>query len=389
MEKYDFIKLMLQNRNLSVNDKKRVLLLATRELENEGTPLKAESEKRSNGNKDDINYISPKNLQRFLYLFNQDSVLKYTCHEIDTDETIEDICKLCGTEIYSLNKHSEIIAKAFENLNNILRNDKIFKDPKMYALMSVYLTGSTTSGQTKWSSLNIETNWASSELFEWGEKNPGIVPTPGKNIAKKNRNKGYELPKALRSSLTGNRILTFKELVLYFKSLFHIRRDNSLRDILCYINETEQYNNENITIVFSEDDFKCNIELFTDVDKLVQAYKRIIEICKSSHKDGDTLIFELSFYEEEGSVYFCIHDKNSVYGKNLDAATKRIGEQHKKLIKNQINGLCDLFIEADFDNQEYAKIALWNENSSPQSDEPNIEVTKLDRCQGVKYILRF
>lgn len=33
MEKYDFIKLMLQNRNLSNNDKKRLLLLATQEIE--------------------------------------------------------------------------------------------------------------------------------------------------------------------------------------------------------------------------------------------------------------------------------------------------------------------------------------------------------------------
>lgn len=33
MEKYDFIKLMLKSRNLSVNDKKRLVLLATREIE--------------------------------------------------------------------------------------------------------------------------------------------------------------------------------------------------------------------------------------------------------------------------------------------------------------------------------------------------------------------
>ena len=387
MEKYDFIKLMLQNRNLSLNDKKRLVLLATREIEKEDNLV--EGAKHNNGTEDYFNYISPKDLQLFLYRFNQDSILKYTCHEIDTIETKEEICNLCGTQEYSIRKHSGIISKAFEDLNNTLRDEKVFKEPNMYALMSVYLTGSTPGGQTKWSSLKIDTNWASPELFAWGDNNPDTIPSPGKNIARRQTNKGYELPKALKSNLNGSRILTFKELVLYFKSLFHIRRDNSLRDILNYINEVEQYADNNINIVFSDEKFKNNIELFTNVEKLVQAYKRIIEICKSCHIDEEKINVELSFFEEEGFIYLCIHDINSVYGKNLDAATKRIGEQQKKLIKNQINGLCDLFIEADFDNQEYARIALWNENCGPQSEELNIEVNKIDHCQGVKYILRF
>ena len=387
MEKYEFIKLMLQNRNLSLNDKKRLLLLATREIEKKDDLV--DGAKHIHGGAGEINYISPKDLQLFLYRFNQDGILKYTCHEIDTIETKDEICSICGTQEYSLRKHSEIISKAFEDLNNKLRDEKIFKDPNMYALMSVYLTGSTPSGQTKWSSLKIETNWASPELFAWGDSNPDTIPSPGKNIARKQTSKGYELPKALKSNLNGSRILTFKELVLYFKSLFHIRRDNSLRDILNYINETEQYNDNKINISFSDENFKNNIELFTNVEKLVQAYKRIIEICRSCHKDDEILNIELSFFEEENYIYLCIHDINSIYGKSLDAATKRIGEQHKKLIKNQINGLCDLFIEADFDNQEYARIALWNENSGPQSEDLNIEVSRMEHCQGVKYILRF
>ena len=255
--------------------------------------------------------------------------------------------------------------------------------------MSVYLTGTTKNGQTEWSSLNIQTNWACKELLEWGDNNPGLVPSPGRNIARKQKNNGYELPKALKSDLSGNRILAWKELVIYFKSLFHIRRDNSLLDILRHINEVEKYSEKNINIIFTEDKFKSNVELLTNVDKLLQAYKRIIEICKSCHKDNELLLIELSFYEEDGIVYFMIHDKNSIYGKNLDAATKRIGESHSKLIEKQINGLCDLYIEADFDNQEFARIALWNENSNPLGELPNIDVKRLNNCQGVKYILKF
>ncbi len=334
-------------------------------------------------------YISPKYLQLFLKEFNQDEILKYTCHEIDTDETAREICEMCETEEYSVKKHSELIAKAFENLNKKLINKKIFKDPKMYALISVYLTGITSNGQKQWSSLNIDTNWSCSELFDWGERNPGIIPSPGRNIARKQRNPGYELPHALLSNLTGTRILSFRELVLYFKSLFHIRRDNSLKDILCYINETEKYKDKNISISFSDSDFKNNIELFADVDKLVQAYKHIIELCKDCHKNEENINVELSFYERDGYIYFCIHDLDSVYGKNLAAATTRIGERQKPIIKNQINGLCDLLIEADFDNKEFARITLWGENSNLLTDNPNILVEKLEKCHGVKYILRF
>ncbi len=360
------------------------------EKEDNKKPTNQDSEKQLLGTpKEKVKYIPPKNLHEFLYRFNQDSVLKYTCHEIDTDDTIKEICQLCKTDVYSLKKHSELILKAFEKLNKELIRDKIYKDSQMYAMMSVYLTGKTKSGQTKWSSLNIHTNWASKELLEWGNNNPGIVPSPGRSIAKKQKNNGYELPKALQSDLSGNRILAMKELVIYFKSLFHIRRDNSLRDILHHINEVEKYSENNIRIIYAEDMFKSNIELLTNVDKIIQAYKHIVAICKSCHKEGDLIIIELSFYEEDGNIYFCVHDKNSVYGKNLDAATKRIGEAHSKLIKNQINGLCEFYIEADFDNQEYARIALWHANSHPLGEVPNIEVKRLDNCQGVKYILKF
>ena len=334
-------------------------------------------------------YIPYRILREFLYRFNQDGILKYTCHEIDTDETIKDICEKCSTNKYSIKKHSKIISLAYESLIKSLHYDNIYPDKNMYSLILVYLTGTTKSGQTKWSSLNIDTNWASKELLEWGNNNPGIIPTPGRNIAKKQRNNGYELPSALRSNLTGRRILTLSELVLYFKSLFHIRRDNSLQEILAYTNEKEGYSSRNINIVFSDTAFKNNIELLTDVDKLTQAYKRIIKICKNSHKEGDPVNIQLSFFEEKDSIYFCIHDKNSVYGKSLKAATERIGKDQSELIEKQINGLCDLYIEADFDNQEFAKIALWNEHSNPLGGKPNIEIEKIDNCQGVKYILKF
>lgn len=328
-----------------------------------------------------IRYVSPKNLHSFLYCFNQDDILKYTCHEIDTDEIIDEIIKQCGTKKYSLRKHSNLIFEALESLLNDFERKKIFLDYKFIALLKTYICGNNEKG---WSSLGIKTCWKSDDLLAWGDLNEGVIPSPGKNIAKKQRNNGFKLSKALMSNLNGTRILSFKDLVTYFKSLFHIRRDNSLRKILEYQNR----HIEGINVVFSEKLFNDGIELLTDVDKLVQAYRGILKIYKDANKDK-TLNIELSFYESNASVYFTIWDTDHCYGKTLKSACERIGESQSKLIKNQINGLCNLYVEADFGNQEYAKIGLWTKGSAPLGDEPNIPVEFMPEFKGVKYILEF
>ncbi len=376
----DFVYYMIHSKSLTREQRFKRDQLFTRDSVRFGTG--------EGPNPERINYISPRNLYEFLYRFNQDPILKYTCHEIDTTETIDEICRLCGTDTYSVRRHSEIISSAFEHLMESLKKDNIYTDKKMYGMMSVYLTGSTRNGGTQWSSLNINTNWASEDLLSWGDNNPGKVPSPGRNIAKKQKNRGYVLANAIRSNLSGRRILPFNELVIYFKCLFHIRRDNSLKDILTYTNEIEDYENDNINITFVENAFAVNIDLLTNVDKLIQAYTNIIRICKKCTLEGDVNI-QLSFFEDNGHVFFCIHHVNTIYGKSLSATTQRIGEDHSNLIKNQINGLCDLYIEADFGDHRYARIALWYEDSNPLGETPNIAVENLENCQGVKYILKF
>ena len=61
---------------------------------------------------------------------------------------------------------------------------------------------------------------------------------------------------------------------------------------------------------------------------------------------------------------------------------ERIGEDQSNLIQSQINGLCDLFIEADFGQGEYARVNLWDE-------EAEMKATRINEMNGVKYILRF
>ena len=341
----------------------------------------------------DTEYINPHNLQYFLRYFNQDNILKYTCHKIDADEAIDIICEECNTEEYDYFKHIEIIEKRYKDLLEKFKNENILPSTKMATLISVYLTGEDIKGNTtdksgellEWSSNRISINWKCEELKKWANENPHKIPNPGENIFRKQKNSGFILKNSFISKVDGSRIKTFSELVVFFKNQFHLRQDNSLYSILSNTNKKLEY--KNVLISFTDGKFNKSVELFTDIDKLIQAYKKIIYLCVKHHKEYEIepAKIELSFYDDDEtkSTYFCIHHKNSIYGKSLKNLKERIGKDQSELIKKQINGLCDLYIEAEFENGEKAKINLWDEKKEMISQE--IE----NDFEGVKYILKF
>lgn len=330
-------------------------------------------------------YVSPSHLQNFLREYNQDKFLKYTCHLIDTDEIIDDICNECSTEKYDFEEHRKLICDRFYKLRERYKEDNVFLNPNMITLINTYLTGKDLKGNDKyWSSNDIQINWSCTLLREWAKHNPTIVPNPGKNIAKKQKNNGFKLEDSFKSKTSDKRIKSFTEIVLFFKDQFHIRTDNSLRTIIEYVNRELEVKGALFT--FSNTRFYDNIDLFTDVDKLRQAYRHIIMLCLECRKDDTTPInVELEFYDdrETNHTYFIIHHVNSTYKKTIKNALERIGQSQSYLIEKKINGLCDLFVEAEFEGNECGRINLWDENSkltAKQLEEP---------IKGVKYIMRF
>lgn len=333
-------------------------------------------------------YTSPKNIQSFLKEFNQDDILKYTCHLIDADEVIYNICNECFTKQYDFTKHIELIIKRFENLKEKFKRNKIFLDNKMIALINTYLAGTTGKNDNRenkfWSSNNIDINWNCQQIHKWATEHPHLIPTPGKNIAKKQKNVGYVLPTAFISDVTGIRIKSFSDLVIFFKSQFHIRQDNSMFAILSKIND--KWNPEDVIIKFSKNSFNNNIELFTDVDKFIQTYKKIIELCIEHRREkNEPVQIELSFYDDVSSneTYFFIHHLNTQYKKSSKNAIERIGTSHSELISHQINGLCDLYIEAKFSDKNCGIINLWNDDREFKFSQSKEDI------EGVKYIMVF
>jgi len=399
MNKYDFIIELLERKELNSFQKEKILRLTAQEIKNESNndeeilerikkiETKLNLDFKNNSETKDIKadeitsklsisdlpkYESPSNLSNFLYAYNQDPILKYTCHEIDDNEIIDEIITKCGTVDYDLVEHQKLIVKSFKAL---LKNHKINK--KIWALINSYLDGGN-----EWSSEKIKINWKSPELIDWGKNNPGLVPNPGENLINKIHNTGFILKKSIQSNLTEKRISSFSKLVIHFKHLFHIKGDNTLRDFLLKVNENEGWNDK-IEFELNDDNFWLELELFTDVDKVIQSYKKLINMILevASRTNKEKPIIELFFHEEGSDIIFAIHHKNSVYQKTLSNTLDRIGQSQTELIGKQINGLCDLYLKADFGHKQYAEINMWDGNDR-QSKE-------LDYFEGVKFILKF
>ena len=66
---------------------------------------------------------------------------------------------------------------------------------------------------------------------------------------------------------------------------------------------------------FVENNFNDNVELFTDIDKLTQAYQKIIEICIENRRDkNDPIQVNLSFFDDAESKSTLILHPSHKYG---------------------------------------------------------------------------
>jgi hypothetical protein len=444
--KYTFAQELLRSYKLTPQQKERVLALIARERNEDiaqleekvasleknvsivSTPIPAEEVKteeieEEGKTKDSLpNYINPfsgNGLTAFLLTYNQDPLLKYTCHTIgdgivsckedgvEKEYNIVDyIKKVANIDTYTIREHQRILQERFNELCNEKKTDKKGKERNKYFfskniknLILVYLTGKNYEGEKKgWSSDNIEINWANEELFAWSDTHPDCVPHPNGTL--KNKQKVFfKLEKPFTSKLNGKRIRDFSDLVIHFKYLFHIRSDNSLKDLLEYRNKKWK---AEIDFQFDEK-FYENIELFTDVDKLLQIYDEILKnitdtIPKENEKykleEGEKHKIVLSFYEKEKIIYFeilHIHPRYPFYLKTSNNALERIGDFQTSLI-NKINGIANLYIEADFKEEGKSyQINLWEGKWDEEKRRHIREVVskeEIEQVGGVKYKLR-
>jgi hypothetical protein len=339
--------------------------------------------KKEEVKEDEVNLPTYKkliNLYNFLKEYNQHPVLKYTCHHIDSNDVIAEINEKCCTTQYDFSNHLKLITSTFDVFKK-----KHFIDPKIINLILVYLTGESFSKKDKsWSTDKIKYNWSSPELFKWSSENPKIIPNPGLNIKRSQNNNGFKFA-GFNSNILDTRIRTFSELVIHFKNLFHLKGDNSLLKIIKIINIKNNWNDKidfNINKdSFDETDFRENIELFTDVDSLKKGYVDILKLVIESSSIEVKPIINLTFKSENDKIEFSIHHLNSkIIKKSAEDLACRIGESHKNIVKN-LNGVCDIYLNAEYSYDQFCSINLWNGEER--------KVLKLASFKGVEHVLKF
>ena len=194
----------------------------------------------------------------------------------------------------------------------------------------------------------------------------------------------FEIKPSINTNVLGqNKLRSFSDVILHFKHLFHLRSDNSLRSIILKINKETQYWKNKIEININTSEFPENYEFFTNVEKLVQAYRHIINLIieVAKYNNCEMPEVQLSLQILSDGMQFSIHHKNSVFKKTIQDTIDKDGQSFKNLINNQINGLCDFYLKADFGNKQFAEINLWNGQTK--------KCKMLDSFEGVEYILKF
>ena len=74
---------------------------------------------------------------------------------------------------------------------------------------------------------------------------------------------------------------------------------------------------------------------------------------------------------------------NSTYKKTISNTIERTGQHYRNLIENQVNGLCNLILKAEFESDPNSQINIWNgkERSAEPIDDKNFK--------GVEHIFQF
>ena len=381
MNKFDFVKTLLENEKFNTSQKERFIKLVTNELADakhlDNQILQdiklikkeiglADHQKKS-PNQD---YKNPIHLSKFLEEFNQDPVLRYTCHEIDDENHLNIILEKCNTQSYEYSEHIKVIHKAYKELTFRYKNKNILKN--ILVLISTYL--GTYEKYKVWSE-KIPINWISEDLASWCNQNEGKVPNPGSDRFQNERFRFTTI-----ELKNGSLITSFSELVIYFKNLFHIKEANPLKTIV--ENEIFLNFNDDQKYVFEFDDnFSTTIELFTYTEILIQAFRSIVKMSAKYHVN-DILRIKLFFnYDDNQKKEFKIVIKNSdIFGK--DTAGFRLGDQLNLLIDKKINGLCDLYIKAKFNDKNTVGILNVWDGKPIKFIESNNEI------EGVEFILK-
>jgi hypothetical protein len=438
MSKFKFIQNLLENEKFSISQKDRFFKLVSKELENstkidqqviedikrikeklelidkeklliknsmpiaefsndEFEDLKTPKYLISKKEDEKIKFTTNDALPSFLASLNSNDYTKSLTHGIDASD-ITGLKKSLKIEEYDFSLHLDKIREVFNVLTNKESKFKSkypdlkahFLSPNIYTKVKNYINGSSWSTEKK-----IKMYWAHTTILKWCKKNPGKAPSVKENSL------GYEgfyfdCPE-LNSK---NPSMSFHDLVLYFKNEIHIKKTNSLTKIIDNIYHHPSYSYAKLLVI--ENKIPNDLDFYTDVEKVKNAIKLIFELILEIYdkNENSSMSNKIQFNSIiiGKQIIIKIKHVNSLFGNNKD--TLRIGKSLDNLIK-ELNGVCDLEIEADFSDSNSYKWPLWTTFGSYlknkvlyNKDDLRINIGKMlipleERVGGVQYNLIF
>lgn len=344
MEKYDFIKLMLQNRNLSVNDKKRLLILATRELEQVDSSLEPKEDHKEvseeNGNNARTLAIhAPKDTASFLSLFNDPNGFKFLTHDFDPDSDM------------NYDKLMKQVREVFK------KESSLFKiPPTLWAQMNAFINGGKGKDgkERAWRDCDgffHTSSYSSKECKNWAASNPN-------------------------AHLLSNEV--YSKEILKFRSSIRL-----VKPVLCDIIKRQETKHSNL--IFQTESLE-KADFYTYVWALENGIKRILDdMARYADKTPNVKIsFGRSFGDEYSQRIIKITQLGSI-SSSIDDVLKKFknGGGAFYEIKKVFLGYCNWSVESLWDG----KAKRWNILSDIDVDE--IEDMEDTNVPGFTHILTY
>jgi len=336
MDKYDFIKMILKRRDVSVNDKKRGVLLATQELEQNSSNYRKVS-KNIDKNKEERMH-APKDTAKFLSLFEERAAFKYLTHDFDSDTEID---------------YNTFLSQVREKFKEAAKQFTI--PSSLYATMDVFLNGGTDkNGQPKtwkaWNDKNYTENYASQAWEEWIKQNPGKHPTKNAH---------------------------FNEVIMDFRSTIRLIKPE-LKNFI----EKKKYPNLCITVNSLE-----NADFYTNVLYLERGIGRILS---DMQRYQDYNKVEISFsrdYESEPAKMIITITQVGSETTDLENVVKRFDSSEAgsfNTIFSDFVGYCNWSVEALWNG----KPKRWN-ILKDDGNTPKVEDITNGQIKGFTHILTY
>ena len=310
---------MLKSRNLSVNDKKRLILLATQEIEKADNNVEESETKRPEGaNSTQREQVhAPKDTAAFLSLFNYEDGFKFLTHDFDPDSEME-----YGQLI-------KIAQDAFNNASAVIER----KIPtSLYAFMRTVLFG---KGKYKtWKDCNGKDHsehYVCAEWKKWAKENPKLHILSNETIKK-----------------------TIMDIRSTIRLVLSENTDSRLKTII----KRQEKKHANLSII--SENLDNADEFYTYVNYLEKGIKLILDDMSKRFKESPKV--NISYDSSRDGNYKLCMIKITQYGsfssKSLDEVLSKFKDGGGDFfsIKNTLCGYCNWTVESKWGN----KVMRWN-----------------------------